>query len=151
MKKCDIEYRHAGFGPREELAGRVVGVSQPRDCRCRLLAGWVGRSAASEDLHVAADAVADLGQGLLQRLLDLVVVALPRSGDDHLPTLLGGKAQLAMTGTDAVLATAFATMLANQAGGLFVRQVAVGSPIGGDSITFRYTSSTRSILRTVGC
>jgi hypothetical protein len=35
-----------------------------------------------------------------------------------------------MTGTDAVLATAFATMLANQAGGLFVRQVAVGSPIG---------------------
>jgi len=35
-----------------------------------------------------------------------------------------------MTGTDAVVATAFATMLANQAGGLFVRQIVDGSPIG---------------------
>jgi len=151
MKESDIEYRHAGFGPREELAGRVVGVNQPRDCRCRLLAGWVGRSAASEDLHVAADAVADLGQGLLQRLLDLVVGALPPSGDDHFPTLLGGEAQLGMTGTFAMLATAFATMLANQGGGLFVRQVAVGGSVAGNSINFRYTLSSWSILRTVGC
>ena len=88
------------------------------------------RSAALEDLHVVADAVADFRQGLLQRLLDLVVGALPRSEDDHFPTLLGGKAQPGMTGTDAVVATAFATMLANQAGGLFMGKVAVGSPIG---------------------
>jgi len=55
---------------------------------------------------------------------------VPRSRADHFPTLLGGEAQPGMTGTDAVLAAAFATMLANQAGGLFVRQIAGGSPIG---------------------
>ena len=40
------------------------------------------------------------------------------------------EAQLGITPTDAVLPTAFATMLTDQAGGLFMRQVAAGSPIG---------------------
>jgi hypothetical protein len=53
--------------------------------------------------------------------------ALPRSGDDYFPTLLDRKAPPGMTGTDAVLATAFATMLANQSGGLFMGKIAAAT------------------------
>ena len=41
----------------------------------------------SEDLHVVLDAVPDFGQGLFQRLLDLVVGSFVAGRDDDFPAL----------------------------------------------------------------